>query len=96
VALLASMLATYAATTASAIHHHARHLLRRENVTIHWAGASIGEVDSLPTAEACLLHALPNCKARSLSELSCTRQAESRAVQARNMLRQVAGTARLV
>jgi hypothetical protein len=62
--LLVSALATYAATTAHVICSYARPLLQQRRVVVHWAGASIGEVDGLPCVEAFLLHQLPACKVR--------------------------------
>jgi hypothetical protein len=58
------MLGTYAATTAHIIHKYVPCLLQKERLTIHWVGASIGEVDSLPTVEVFLLHQLPKCLVR--------------------------------
>ena len=62
--LCLSMAATYSATTMHCLMQHASRLSDQEHVAVHWAGASIGEVDSLATVEACLLHQLPRCKVR--------------------------------
>lgn len=62
---LAMALATYPATCLHALREHAPQLMDREVLTVHWAGASVGEADALPLTEAFLLHHLPSCKARS-------------------------------
>jgi hypothetical protein len=56
-------LGTYAATTCMWLWRHAPQVTHSaQRVCVHWVGASVGEVESIPVLEAILLHSLPECK----------------------------------
>lgn len=65
-------LGTYAATTLMWLWEHAPQAHVAQRVCVQWAGASVGEMESIPLLEAILLHSLPECKVQSsLVSLVC-------------------------
>lgn len=65
-------LGTYAATTRMWLWQYAPQARNAARVCVHWVGASICEVESIPLLEGILLHSLPQCQVQSpLSAMMC-------------------------